>query len=132
MKEFIWHDHYKTGDATVDAQHQHLFELANLIVETNDSQETTRLLMLFYQHLREHFHSEENLMKQHGYPDYPNHVKSHNEMLDRLNEISEIIQSRQWQLSEIQIFVSRWVLVHILEKDIPLGDFLKQHSKFAG
>jgi len=129
MKEFIWHDHYKTDDAMVDAQHQYLFELANLIVETNDENEITRLLMLFYQHLREHFQAEENLMKQLSYPDYPTHVASHNEMLDRLNEISEIIQSRQWKIADIQIFVNRFVLVHILEKDIPLGDFLKQYYK---
>lgn len=128
MSEFIWHNHYKIGHATVDEQHQHLFELANLIVEANDTDELIRLFMLFYQHIREHFQAEEALMKQLNYPGYEQHVTAHNQMLDRLVEISKTIHARQWNLADIQVFVSRWVLVHILEVDRLLGQFLDQRG----
>lgn len=124
MSEFIWHDHYKIGNATVDEQHQHLFELANQIVEAGDTDELIRLFMLFYQHIREHFQAEETLMKLKHYPAYEQHVTAHNQMLDRLVEISQTIHSRQWNPADIQVFVSRWVLVHILEVDRLLGLFL--------
>jgi|APLak6261669570_1056073.scaffolds.fasta_scaffold00011_33 hemerythrin len=127
MTEFIWQDHYKIGNATVDAQHQHLFELANQIVEATDTDEITRLVMLFYQHIREHFQSEEDLMKLYHYPCYPVHVEAHNLMLDRLIEISKTIQHEQWNPTDIREFVSDWVLRHILEVDMLLGDFMKQH-----
>lgn len=127
MGEFIWHDHYKIGNATVDEQHQRLFELANQIVEADDTDELIRLFMLFYQHIREHFQAEELLMKQNHYTGYEQHVTAHNQMLDRLVEISKTIHDRQWNTADIQVFVSRWVLVHILEVDRLLGKFLN-HS----
>lgn len=126
MSEFIWHDHYKIGNETVDMQHEHLFALANQIVEADDTEELTRLFMLFYQHIREHFDAEEQLMKQQHYPGYDEHVVKHNQMLDRLVEISKTIHNRQWNTADVQIFVSRWVLVHILEVDRLLGIFLDE------
>lgn len=128
MSEFVWHDHYSIGNDIVDRQHRDLFDVGNRIVEAADSEELIHLFMLFYQHLREHFQSEESLMKHHRYPDYEKHVAEHDRMLDRLIDISGTVQSRQWNLADIQVFVSRWVLVHILEFDIPLGEFLRRRS----
>ncbi len=129
MSTFTWQDHYKIGNATVDAQHQHLFELANQIVGTTEAHELTRLFMMFYQHVREHFEAEESLMKQYLYPDYPMHVEAHNLLLDKLIEISKTIQNRQWIPADIQAFLNDWLLRHILEVDMSFGEFLKQHSQ---
>lgn len=125
MSEFIWKNEYNIGNAMVDAQHQNLFDLANQIVEATDSDTLTHLFMLFYQHIREHFEAEEQLMKQYDYPGYEQHVAIHNQMLDRLIDITETIRNRDWNLADIKSFVSRWVLVHILEEDKLLGDYLK-------
>jgi hemerythrin len=125
MSEFTWQDDYKIGHATVDAQHRQLFDLANKIVEAATSETLTHLFALFYQHIREHFEAEEQLMKHHGYPGYAQHVATHNQMLDRLNDISQTIYHKQWQPADIKVFVSQWVLVHILEEDKLLGEYLK-------
>ncbi|MDT4292216.1 hemerythrin domain-containing protein [Methylomonas sp. MO1] len=124
MSEFIWLDDYKIGHATVDAQHQHLFELANKIVEAGSSEALTHLFMLFYQHVREHFEAEEQLMKQCRYPGYVQHISAHNQMLEKLNEISETIFDRHWQPAAIKAFVTRWVLVHIREEDRLMGEYM--------
>jgi hemerythrin len=129
MSEFIWQDDYKIGHPTVDAQHQHLFDLANKIVEAESSDTLTHLFMLFYQHIREHFAAEEQLMKTYEYPAYIAHVAIHNRMLDRLNEITQTIADQQWQSTNIRTFVSNWVLVHILEEDKLLGDYLKSRPE---
>jgi hemerythrin len=98
MDMFTWQDHYQIGNAAVDAQHQHLFDLAKQIVEATGTDELTRLVMQFYQPIREHFQSEENLMKLHGYPCYPVHIENHNLMLNRLIEISKTYK----KIGEIQ------------------------------
>lgn len=127
MSEFTWNENYQIGNETVDSQHRYIFELANQIVDVTDDGEITRLLMLFYQHVREHFYAEEQLMKQTSYPGYQKHVEQHNQMLDRLVEISETVQKKQWHPSDIKEFVNGWVLVHILQEDMLLGAYLKTH-----
>ncbi|MGZ4958787.1 MAG: bacteriohemerythrin [Methylomonas sp.] len=127
MSKFIWKDHFKIGDVTVDAQHRHLFDLANQIVQATTPSELTRLFMLFYKHVREHFQAEEDLMRQHQYPDYAVHVEAHNLMLDRLIDISGTVQSGQWAKADIQAFVESWLQVHIQEVDMKFGEFLNQH-----
>lgn len=128
MNEFIWNDRYLIGSEEVDSQHRYLFELANQLVEATRDDEITRLLMLFYQHAREHFSNEEALMKRADYPGYLMHVEAHNQMLSKLVDISQTIQQKQWNPSDIKVFVTRWVLVHILEDDMPLGEYLKLHD----
>jgi len=126
MSEFTWNDRFKIGHSIVDSQHIHLFELANQIVEGNNDEDLTHLLMLLFQHTREHFSAEESLMKQTRYPDYERHVEQHNQMLDRLIEISKTVQKKQWNPSDMKLFISNWVLIHILEDDMPLGEHLNQ------
>lgn len=129
MSKFTWQEQYRIGNATVDEQHQHLFELANQLIDEADTDEITRLLMLFYQHARMHFQDEEAMMKQHHYPDYAVHVEAHNLMLDKLVDISRSIPSGKWTPADIQMFVDNWLKVHILEVDMMLGEFLKRHSQ---
>lgn len=131
MSLFNWKSKYDIGDATVDAQHQHLFELANQIVKASSHDETTHLLMMFYKHVREHFRAEETLMKSNGFPDYLEHRDAHNQMLDKLISLSDRVQRRQGDSFDIQNFVSDWILAHILSEDMALGEFLKQHSQAA-
>jgi len=131
MSEFNWNDRYKIGHSRVDTQHQQLFELGNQIVEASNDEELTHLLMLLYQHTREHFSAEENLMKQTNYPDYDRHVEQHNQMLDRLIEISKTVQKKQWDPVDIKIFMTNWVLVHIIEEDMPLGEYLNKTSNIV-
>ncbi|WAR46855.1 bacteriohemerythrin [Methylomonas rapida] len=128
MSEFTWSDRYKIGNDLVDSQHQHIFKLANETVSVSDDADITRLLMLFYQHVREHFQAEERLMKQAGYPRYQEHVEEHNLMLDRLNEISLNVQKRQWNPDDIKMFVRRWISVHIVQEDMRVGEYLKTHD----
>ena len=125
MGVFTWNDNYRIGNEAVDSQHQRLFELANQLVEVKSDDEIKRLLMLFYQHVREHFEAEEALMKQAQYPGYQEHQREHNQMLDRLVEISEADQLKQWDSTDLKEFVNSWVLVHILGKDMSFGKYLK-------
>lgn len=131
MNTFIWKEEYKIDHGIIDAQHQQLFNLANQIVGVTDNSKITRLLMQFYQHVREHFQAEENLMKETNYPGYQQHVEAHNQMLDGLVEISKKVHAKCCHSSDIQHFVDRWLLVHILNEDMQLVKHLKPDSQAA-
>jgi len=126
MSEFVWKSDYEIGHAMVDKQHQYLFDLANSIVEAKSKGEITKNVMLLYKYVREHFRDEERLMKDIEYPDYQTHKQIHNQLLDKLNEISEKVAQGSLVDDEIKHFMQEWLLKHILIKDGALGKYLNE------
>lgn len=124
---FKWLDEYKIGNDTIDQQHQYLFDLANEIVHpNNDQQKTHHNVLALYHYVREHFKAEEALMKLYNYSDYEEHVKEHDLLSKRLNEISSGIIRGAIGPNDVMKFMRNWLLNHILGRDILLGDFLRQ------
>jgi hemerythrin len=129
MSSFTWLDAYKIGDDTIDRQHQYLFDLANQIVDPfNDAQKTHLNVLALYHYFREHFKDEESLMKQYDYAGYEEHVKKHEELTQKLTEISTGILSGEIGPDDVIVFMNSWVCEHILGEDLLLGDFLRQQK----
>ncbi len=126
MTEFIWQDRYLLGNQTVDQQHKRLFELANKLVESTSKDELTLQTMLLYQHVREHFRAEEEYMIKHGYPDYLQHVGTHNLMLDQLVNVSDKINKDEWHQQQVLIFMRAWIS-HILDEDSAINDYFQSN-----
>ncbi len=125
MNKFIWQDSYNIGNSTIDSQHKYLFELANKVVAATSKDQISECLMLLYQYTRKHFQAEGAVMKRHNYPEYNSHVYLHNKMLDKLIKISDSLNTSEWDKSMIDSFMQEWLLVHILEKDMPLGAYIE-------
>jgi hemerythrin-like metal-binding protein len=79
-------------------------------------------------HTREHFHREEEVMRNDGYPVLPVHKSEHEQLLAELSILSrEIAESgRQWLAEEQLDSLKDWFLGHMLEQDRALADFLKR------
>ncbi|OAI03516.1 hypothetical protein A1353_14470 [Methylomonas methanica] len=127
MNEFVWENQYLLGNETVDQQHRELFRLANQLVASKDTQALAENIMLLYQHVREHFHAEEAFMKQHGYPEYQDHVKTHNLMLEKLVEFSHGISQQKLQELDVPGFMHDWIS-HIAEEDAAINAYFKIHK----
>jgi hemerythrin len=123
MSHFAWDDEYKTGHAVIDAQHRHLFEIANLLVDSESPEEMKVLLLELFKHTREHFRSEESLMKSSAYPRQREHSAMHDELLDRLVLLGEKVQLDQWN-ENMLADIAQWFVDHIRESDMQLADFL--------
>jgi len=126
VAEFIWLDDYQIGNETIDQQHKYLFELANLIVDPQHTHAIRTNFMQLFKYVREHFSAEETLMKKHNYPRYGKHLIEHEKLLDHLLEISESIGRGQFQHDKIVNFMKNWLLVHIVEEDMLLGEFFRE------
>lgn len=124
MGEFIWQNQYLIGNQTVDQQHRQLFELANQLAHAKDHQALSENAMRLYRHVREHFQAEENYMKDHAYPDYQQHVATHDLMLNKLVEVSDKINKNEWQQQDVLKFMHEWI-AHILEEDSAIQDYFQ-------
>lgn len=115
------------SDALIDKQHQEIFVLANQLVSSVNREELTKNIQLIYQHVKEHFNAEEELMEQSGFQRNKGHVREHNVMLEKLVEMDHKIMNDDWKQSDIQDFMDKWGK-HILHSDMAFNVFLKKQD----
>ena len=127
MYHFVWQDFYQTSDALTDKQHQEIFSLANQLVSSVNREELNKNIQLIYQHVKEHFDAEEELMEQSGFKRNKHHVTEHQVMLEKLVEMDHKIRKDDWKQSDIQDFMDRWG-EHILHSDMAFNAFLKKQE----
>lgn len=124
--DFEWNDAYKIGHDLIDRQHQHLFELTAALMAAKDVGALRHAMVLLYKHTREHFDLEEALMRQHRYPDLVAHTASHDNLLARLNEVSEEVGHGLMSRAALVELMNEWALHHIPHDDAKLSDYLAQ------
>lgn len=120
-----WKDDYRIGDSAIDEQHQELFKRASTIIAAISQQGQALGVIRLYQYTRTHFSHEEELMRRIGYPHYDAHCRMHQKLIARLDEISAQISSGNLIKSELEAFISHWLLEHIASEDTKLAAFVK-------
>ena len=71
-------------------------------------------------------------MKQYHYPGYEIHVKQHDTLTRRLDEISDGILTDETSTEEVIQFMNDWLLKHILGEDMKFGNFLSTLNLNSG
>ncbi len=130
MEKFYWKDEYSLGVEKVDCQHQHLFELVNKLIERSDKFSDLKLIsetlteMLNY--AKEHFADEEELMREHSYPELESHKEQHTYFIGTTAELSiNALNKQSMVLEEIVEFLKLWLTLHILKYDMKYRDYFK-------
>ncbi|MCG2807978.1 MAG: hemerythrin domain-containing protein, partial [Coriobacteriia bacterium] len=83
MAHFEWSADLETGQADIDDQHRHLFELANKLQDAalaadQDAEDTVEdTIYELTDYVVQHFNDEEELMTEHGYPSLSSHRALH-------------------------------------------------------
>jgi putative two-component system hydrogenase maturation factor HypX/HoxX len=127
---FVWQDHYRLGDEQMDEQHKDLFVLANKLVDSGSKAELNDNIQLLYQHVKEHFAAEEDLMKQVEFHGYKGHEKEHQVMLEKITAIKDKIHCDDWQQTDVETFVDKWAK-HIINADMKFDDYFKKQTVSA-
>ena len=120
-----WKDSYKLGDEKIDAQHQHLFDLAKKMLAADDLEVIRPLAQQLYKHTRVHFDDEEALMRQHNYPGLEAHIESHNRLLGRLNTVCQDMGKGMFEKTALDALMTDWAMFHIPLDDARFEAFLK-------
>ncbi|MGD0960010.1 MAG: bacteriohemerythrin [Methylomonas sp.] len=127
--KIIWRNSYKTGNKTIDEQHEKLFELANLVADpANDPQKTHHNLLALKHYVKEHFDDEEKIMKQCDFEDYSEHAAEHADLLIQLDDIGADIITNELGVDEIMSRMQSWLFGHFFKKDMRLIEYLQNTS----
>jgi hemerythrin len=123
---FIWRDSYSIGNASIDAEHQQLFKLADAFFNADDHEKKTDCAIRLFKYTREHFEHEEQLMRDMGYPEFLAHAQQHTQLISRLNEVSEKIANDTLSAAELKTFLTAWLVGHIVTFDTRLSVYARQ------
>jgi len=128
MEKICWKDEYSVGVEKIDHQHQHLFEIINKLIErpvsSDDSELVSDILTEMINYAREHFSTEEMLMRQYGYPAIELHEKEHDYFINTTAELAiSFMDNRNTTGDEITEFLIIWLTNHILKTDMKFKPF---------
>ncbi|MGM0444092.1 MAG: bacteriohemerythrin [Fibrobacterota bacterium] len=126
---FVWNERYSVGDAAVDGQHRHLFDLANSITAHRSEHEMNRAFAALSSYAREHFADEEALMEQWQYPGLTRHRRMHEGLTARLQELGDRGLNGPDDAQAFRRFLYGWLTAHILDADMAFRRFRESRRR---
>lgn len=130
MEKIIWKESFNTDIDIVDFQHKILVERLNELIELNElgcTQEQMETLMIFLEgYTHYHFDTEEAYFKYFPYSEMKDHIAEHNYFIEKIKQIkSAVLYENKKVDEELLVFLSSWLLTHILGTDKRFTDELK-------
>jgi diguanylate cyclase (GGDEF)-like protein/hemerythrin-like metal-binding protein/PAS domain S-box-containing protein len=122
LLHLVWRDIYHCGHETLDNQHRNLFSQANELIDavlaaqnrSTIAQVASRILDA----LREHFATEEALMREIRYYDYAEHAQEHARLYHKAQELFETYRDGQDDAGPmLQFTVSEVIRQHLFGWD---------------
>jgi hemerythrin len=121
---------YSIGISSIDEQHE---ELRHSIDEIYKSMSFGKSLLLpildsYINQIIQHFSTEERLMKQYDYPEFALHKKEHSNFLFQVSDLEERFKENKVKISAIIKYLAEWLLNHIVQHDMPMGEYMIDNS----
>jgi len=125
----------EVGILEIDAQHMELVNRLNALTsmghEAVSKEETQKTLDLLEEYIVKHFADEEELQKQHNYPEYESHKKLHQLYIGEFQKLKKEFDENGHSLKftmDLNNSLINWIVKHIKSADVELGKFLKNKS----
>lgn len=123
-------EEFGTNVGVADDQHQHIFALLNRLddsVKGGNREATASTLDELINVVVEHFKTEEDLMQQHGYPQFQAHKNEHDKLVATCADLQKKFHAGEADVtSETTQFVKDWLVNHIPKIDRDYGPFLNE------
>ena len=125
-----WNETMSVGVAELDDQHKTLIELINEAydaMQAHDEAKAKGLIVKMGEYAAEHFAAEEGYLKDCNYPKLEAHKFLH---VKFANEV-EKFQKQPFggaNLSQIFVFLSRWLTNHIMQEDMQYASFMPKNG----
>ncbi|MCI4626323.1 MAG: bacteriohemerythrin, partial [Candidatus Magnetoovum sp. WYHC-5] len=131
-KNFVdWSDDFSVNIEKFDTQHKKLFDMVNELYSAmrkglaKDALDGILTKLVEYTDM--HFKEEEIMMEKHGYPDFPNHKKMHENLKQQvLAFYKDFKQGKATISTQIMNFLKDWLANHILKTDTKYGIYLNK------
>lgn len=129
--DILWDSSFSVGHAVLDNQHKKLLRLCNELsacVESNSGDADSTFHGILHEltaYAREHFSTEEAILKKHGYPQLAEQESHHTGFIEKITEILEQASEGILNKAGALMFLSRWWTEHILVSDMQYRPFLE-------
>ncbi len=129
MAYIDWDDKFSVDVEGMDNQHKKLFRIANRlheIIETKDyGDKLSEAFDALINYVKEHFHDEEQLMAEWGFPELESQRKAHKAFAKQLSaSFSEFKSGQTKALQDLLDYLEVWLINHILLSDKKYGEFI--------
>lgn len=132
----LWRDELSVGVEQIDAQHKELLQqfdqLLSACRQGKGSEEVLHLLDFLDEYVVTHFHDEEQLQKQSGFPDFDEHHREHQAFVGKLEELKNRMHNDGSVLLDHVLDANKmlldWLIRHISVRDRAVGKHLKDLS----
>ncbi len=117
-----WKPEYAVGDAEIDADHRHLFELVNAFHEAftrnRDRREILRVLNALVSYSEAHFRREEAMMAEREMPGLEEHRRLHVRLFEKIFELQKRFEEGSLRMDQETVeFLRTWLTDHIVGCD---------------
>lgn len=117
-----WTNEYSVNMPELDKEHQFLFSALNDFYEglkQGASKENLNKLVDNLVHYTQlHFKHEEEIMRSVNFPEIDQHIKEHQEFLEKAMQFSNKFKTGKMIISvEVTNFIKDWIATHILNED---------------
>ena len=124
-----WTSKMSVGIATIDKEHQGLFDIMNRLHDGMLTGHAKDLLGKILDELagytRTHFGNEEALLRKHGYPDLAAHIRLHQGFTTKVDDLGSKLKSGAPALAIPALdFLREWLVKHIQGVDFQYKPFL--------
>lgn len=121
-----WRDEYLIGISKIDEQHKRLFEISEVLDNTNEINEIKDILLYLKEYMDFHFTTEEALMEKYEYEGLEEHKQQHRDLKDKITGYMELYFLGNYSfIEELEEVVQEWIFEHILEEDKKYQEFFK-------
>ena len=133
MRVVSWNDEMSVGVEIIDSQHKKLLEVINDLHEAlglgRGGDVTDALFQELSEYITEHFGNEEQLMREHLYPELENHRRAHEGFTARVVKLKDEAKAQPGKVSQEALsFLWEWLIQHDVLIDKKLGSFLNERG----
>lgn len=124
MSSIAWSEAFSVGNPLLDSDHRILIDLLVQLYDATDTGQSRdvvgSVINVLVEYVEHHFHREEALMTQIGYPEREMHIQSHRDLENRVREARRRWMGGERQVldDDLMVFLKRWLTDHILGADI--------------
>lgn len=135
MTLLTWSHECIVGVQAMDDQHGILMdtlnELRRMLVNGSDRRDVCVQLERLIEFTLMHFQSEEQLLRQQGFPGLDEHRTAHHGLLARLYAaLEQVNREEPLHFSSVLDFLPSWYLEHVEQLDQPCGAWLNDRGVF--
>ena len=120
--KLVWSGNYCCGHPLIDAQHEHLFHLANELLDAalsgRPADEIAGFIKALLAAVTQHFHDEEKILSELEFAGLADHAKKHVDLVDQALELERSFEAGTLSVGSLLQFLAHDVVAtHMLKAD---------------